>query len=858
MISRIKTSEPRFLNNLAQYLANNIEHCCFLFGAGISVSAPSSVPIARTMLDALIRHSTVGLSDSTIEEILNPSPMQLMSGNHIRFEFICEAIEKATGSLRFLNFLSAYKTPNQNHINLSLLLDAGAILATTNFDTLIESTDKFRSSQHAMRDLSVNKDTSIKTGCLYKLHGSIPYTDDSSLGATLQSLRKTDTQNRIKRFIHDVAQSHNIVVMGYSGYDDFDISPALSSAPYVKYLIWVDHNAQNENYSAHLFAKTDSNRFTKAAFLLEKIIAINPALADRIIIVEGNTERLLRDITASTNQIAACSRHDIRYNNEIDKLNPINIHYLNNLHKGEKVCITIQILNFQERYNEAISLFNSYFTRDEIPHLITSSLTSRRLVNAYIMAEVADNSDPDLPSFLSSLEESWKASQDKHQTTIFFVNSFICNICHGQKEQATRNIDLAIGLAEEIDDKELILKTLYNKRFVDGIDLLSQEEIDYMHFLAICTSDYEMLSKIEHIMGSMSGDYSHFTNSVNYAILHGKLSGLINAIGAAGVYDSYQYHKIISMIASVLSDFDKIVPVLDNAKMPNGKKLLFLMLMARIVYSQDENKSIAFYESALDACCNNEERYSVLVVYLLALSEKCKSGGGYNTETSLKAAQNATSGIDMDEWKLSSPESYIQCQMCFCIMLYNSGRTLEAEKQLNDVITDQSAFNVDDFDADMFDYYYCIGRLDLAENILPTVVKNTKSEEKLFGVQSLYGNILFNRKQHRQAIDVYKSVIGWALLRHPNCMSAPLYNIAKALLLVQRLELSMKFLVLSYQFDPHDRTEDAASLLKMFKALLGESVVAEELRLASSIAFHRTGLKAHIDSLIIMAEEAIK
>ncbi|MFX1274176.1 MAG: tetratricopeptide repeat protein, partial [Promethearchaeota archaeon] len=155
--------------------------------------------------------------------------------------------------------------------------------------------------------IGFNKTDPIKNGqiVLFKIHGSkkniITGVDTSqSLVTTLSALGKDREEGKTftieaykKPAIYQVLENRTLVVLGYSGSDDFDIAPFIKELKTCKKIIWIDHDASKKdsnsseifNYNA-LKSKIESNQASKQEKFLFDIKSENNI---EIILIKTNT-----------------------------------------------------------------------------------------------------------------------------------------------------------------------------------------------------------------------------------------------------------------------------------------------------------------------------------------------------------------------------------------------------------------------------------------------------------------------------------------------------------------------------------------------------------------------------------------
>jgi tetratricopeptide (TPR) repeat protein len=227
----------------------------FLVGAGISMDPPSSVPSARMFVNEIFKYY------APEEEIEALSSLETL-----RYEFLVEKIQNLFDKeLKFLDYLSDVKEPNVIHLFLANMIMRYNYVITTNFDYLIERALKkklevFPSFHqfHKKVMVIITKDDYQKNVNfqfpIIKIHGSKwdilkgRLTKDS-LVTTISALGREREKGETfaiepykKPLINEVMNGRDLVIMGYSGSDDFDISPMLQELSNMKRIIWIEHD----------------------------------------------------------------------------------------------------------------------------------------------------------------------------------------------------------------------------------------------------------------------------------------------------------------------------------------------------------------------------------------------------------------------------------------------------------------------------------------------------------------------------------------------------------------------------------------------------------------------------------------
>ncbi len=242
----------------------------FLAGAGISIDPPSCLLSAKSIVDSLIKICCPEEEASNILRL-----------NDLRYELVIEGVQNYLDpELRIMNFFDLFEKPNILHQFLAEMIINGHYVVTTNFDYLIEFAllDRVESKEKLMP--IINRDDYLahpdigqiwKSGKypLIKIHGSkknlVTGQDTTgSLVTTLSALGKERGSEKtfaIEPYkmpvINNITNDKTLVVLGYSGSDDFDIGPTLNELNKLKAIIWVNHVNDSESDTCKLFKLND-------------------------------------------------------------------------------------------------------------------------------------------------------------------------------------------------------------------------------------------------------------------------------------------------------------------------------------------------------------------------------------------------------------------------------------------------------------------------------------------------------------------------------------------------------------------------------------------------------------------------
>jgi tetratricopeptide (TPR) repeat protein len=238
----------------------------YLVGAGISMDPPSCVPSARMFVLELFKYYA---PEEEIETLL--------SLKSLRYEFLVEKIQNLFDKdLKFLDYLSEVTEPNAIHIFLVNMIMRYNYVITTNFDYLIEYALKKKLEMfpvfhdyHKKVMIIITKEDYQKNVSfqfpLIKIHGSkldlikgritkdSLITTISALGREREKGETFAIEPYKKPLINRVMDGRDLVIMGYSGSDDFDISPMLKELKNMKRIIWIEHNQHNDSGNEEIY-----------------------------------------------------------------------------------------------------------------------------------------------------------------------------------------------------------------------------------------------------------------------------------------------------------------------------------------------------------------------------------------------------------------------------------------------------------------------------------------------------------------------------------------------------------------------------------------------------------------------------
>jgi tetratricopeptide (TPR) repeat protein len=211
----------------------------FFVGAGISVPPPSRLPLAASLVASLIAPVLqplmlpAGLTRSVVKALvrLRPELITDVLLEHLGIDVVRPLLHVLRGQ------------PNAWHGLLSAALGNGCSVITTNFDTLIEEAGAVIEPRFRTVVGSDVEETGNANSILFKIHGSIGGDADAALSSVALAVRQVGRglSWRQRCLLHTLIEHRPLIVLGYSGRDDFDILPALLNVDRTGPGLWVVH-----------------------------------------------------------------------------------------------------------------------------------------------------------------------------------------------------------------------------------------------------------------------------------------------------------------------------------------------------------------------------------------------------------------------------------------------------------------------------------------------------------------------------------------------------------------------------------------------------------------------------------------
>ncbi len=282
-----------------------------LVGAGISMDDPSNLPHAREIIQVFIERFA---PEEEVEYLLNLKDL--------RYEMIVERlVEFIDKDLLFLDYFDLVISPNINHLFMAASIINGFNVITTNFDYLIE----YALIQLLGEDLK-KKILPIITKAdfenyadplellesdffpMYKIHGSKKniikgHLTSESLITTMNSYGKNREPGQTFALepykiptVQNLMNNKTLVVMGYSGRDDFDIGPILKTLKNISSIIWIDHanTSDHDIFEFHDINQEEiSNIKNRSVRLLAEIKLLNNI---KIYYIRTSTSKFVEEV----------------------------------------------------------------------------------------------------------------------------------------------------------------------------------------------------------------------------------------------------------------------------------------------------------------------------------------------------------------------------------------------------------------------------------------------------------------------------------------------------------------------------------------------------------------------------------
>jgi tetratricopeptide (TPR) repeat protein len=283
----------------------------FLAGAGCSIDPPSCLLAGRAMMDAIIDYTCADLEIEGIKKL-----------KKLRFEALVEIVrDQLDKELKIIDYYGLCDKPNIQHLFLADMIKRGSFVITTNFDFLIEyalqqlgvpddnivpviTREDFEEFQDPYKQLKKGKKT------VYKIHGSTKNiitkkSTRDSLIATIKAFgsnKEGENVFQLESFkqpaFAKITENRSLVIMGYSGSDDFDIVPTLQVLKNLNNIIWINYVHDDEGKELIYKITTDVIDEPKELDKVDQILVEIKRMNNKVPVykVNANTHRIVNEI----------------------------------------------------------------------------------------------------------------------------------------------------------------------------------------------------------------------------------------------------------------------------------------------------------------------------------------------------------------------------------------------------------------------------------------------------------------------------------------------------------------------------------------------------------------------------------
>ncbi len=220
-------------------LAFHPEKTIILAGAGISMKEPALLPGGKDLTEFCLKMAVGEDAAKRIQGIWREVSKMVAENSgfvypFMRLEIILDNVNKMERMIEGPRLLDGFirfseRPGNVNHRLLYRLAQKKSIVLTTNFDTCIENsggTEKWLEYRHGCSFVTATDGTGV-----YHLHGVAAQTEDLryTLGATLENIKDGIDPLLARYLVYKLEQSYDVIFVGYSGSDFFDILPFFES-----------------------------------------------------------------------------------------------------------------------------------------------------------------------------------------------------------------------------------------------------------------------------------------------------------------------------------------------------------------------------------------------------------------------------------------------------------------------------------------------------------------------------------------------------------------------------------------------------------------------------------------------------
>jgi len=595
---------------------------CFLAGSGVSVDPPSSLltgyQFTKAILENIIpkqhKSSILRLVEFERENMRNP-------GDFLRFEQLMEYLIEYDPELHVLDYFADSTIPNLNHLFLALMILQNHVVMTTNFDNLIE---------HALHSLNISKqqifpiifkedwesyeEKKEKFFMIFKLHGSI--IDVRSQKRCLESLKATIKQISsgegqlfqleaiIRNVLEKNLQENDLIVLGYSGLDDFDILPTLWNITSKKRLIWILHDSKVDLMDAkieivikHENAQdiTPSVLKDRNAQNLLKFLLQGKRIASNVFRITVNTKKLIQYLWKKY----LVEDFSPLVQTKIDT-QPLNLKLTLRLLESEKWALSGKIYHdrhllkdSQGAYNKAIQLAET----ENKPKTKADCLTMLGWI-FYRMYQIEESL-----TYFRNANEIYKSLRD-FRGQIITLNSMGMSIQRGKEyDKSLEFFDMALQLSIQVNDLQWKARTLNNIGNVYGNKREYSKALNYYtqaHDINKQLGDIQALATnllniadIYIIQRSFSNAKKNCDRSLKISEKIGDLPKKVNCLTRIA-----RIHELQRNFSDSISYYEEALPLTDHLNAFAFKFQILYILGNTYMQDGDLSKALSYYLQA--------------------------------------------------------------------------------------------------------------------------------------------------------------------------------------------------------------------------------------------------------------------
>lgn len=235
------------LSDKVENLESNLKKCCFedliiFCGAGISYNSPTNLPT--------VFHFVKSVIDESVNESVKKTEILAKISRIVtqpRFEVLVDDIIKYHDAALEIANIFYSKNFNKIHYGIGKLLTKGASVITTNFDCCIENSINVEDIElHIFKGNDLDISVKPNKSSLIKPHGShskIRFSNQViiSISALAKLNNGFTSLPNWKNYLIQSMENKTIIFLGYSGSDDFDLTPIILESNY-KNIIWLKYN----------------------------------------------------------------------------------------------------------------------------------------------------------------------------------------------------------------------------------------------------------------------------------------------------------------------------------------------------------------------------------------------------------------------------------------------------------------------------------------------------------------------------------------------------------------------------------------------------------------------------------------